>query len=471
MQSPNYAVRKPLPAIHHDRKEYAYVHPLNPSSQAQCTGEKACTQRNVQSIDNYELGDTIGDGTFAKVKTARHKLTGVKVAIKVINKNKLRRSTLQHVTREAQIHRTLDHPNIVKMLEVIDTDDVLYLVLEFVPGGDLFDYVIKHKRLLEHEARKMFRQILSAVEYCHLHGIVHRDLKLENVVLDENRNVKVADFGLSTQFLGDADLSTFCGTIGYCAPELLQGRAYDGTKVDVWSLGVILYTLVCGSLPFNGKCSVSLSGLIIQGQYHTPTYMSKECNSFLKRFLNIEPEKRTSVHTAMCDPWMKPESLRPQEPSTSGLSDAYDDARLDYLVSLKHPEFTRKRIMKSVFSKACDYYYASYVLVGVAFANGLLSRPEPRGNQEHANHQSLSVTTPKRTMACNATGKVGTAATDQQDSPVRPVAQRPPVATPRRRLPPIAAVQVNPKPCPAKKPPVPLPRLRQRQCRCKQRGD
>ncbi|XP_051959718.1 serine/threonine-protein kinase MARK2-like isoform X2 [Xyrauchen texanus] len=255
-------------------------------------------------IGCYRLLKTIGKGNFAKVKLAKHILTGKEVAVKIIDKTQLNSSSLQKLFREVMIMKLLNHPNIVKLFEVIETEKTLYLVMEYASGGEVFDYLVAHGRMKEKEARAKFRQIVSAVQYCHQKCIVHRDLKAENLLLDADMNIKIADFGFSNEFTLGNKLDTFCGSPPYAAPELFQGKKYDGPEVDVWSLGVILYTLVSGSLPFDGQNLKELRERVLRGKYRIPFYMSTDCENLLKKFLILNPTKRGSLEQIMKDRWM-----------------------------------------------------------------------------------------------------------------------------------------------------------------------
>lgn len=194
--------------------------------------------------------------------------------------------------------KMLDHPNIVKLYQVIETEKTLYLVMEYASGGEVFDYLVAHGRMKEKEARAKFRQIVSAVQYCHQKRIIHRDLKAENLLLDSEMNIKIADFGFSNEFVVGQKLDTFCGSPPYAAPELFQGKKYDGPEVDVWSLGVILYTLVSGSLPFDGANLKELRERVLRGKYRIPFYMSTDCENLLKKFLVLNPMKRASLEVS-----------------------------------------------------------------------------------------------------------------------------------------------------------------------------
>ncbi|KAG8449282.1 hypothetical protein GDO86_016084 [Hymenochirus boettgeri] len=290
-------------------------------SGARCRNSIASCADEQPHIGNYRLLKTIGKGNFAKVKLARHILTGREVAIKIIDKTQLNPTSLQKLFREVRIMKILNHPNIVKLFEVIETEKTLYLVMEYASGGEVFDYLVAHGRMKEKEARAKFRQIVSAVQYCHQKHIVHRDLKAENLLLDADMNIKIADFGFSNAFTVGNKLDTFCGSPPYAAPELFQGKKYDGPEVDVWSLGVILYTLVSGSLPFDGQNLKELRERVLRGKYRIPFYMSTDCENLLKRFLVLNPSKRGTLEQIMKDRWInaghEEDELKPFEENST----------------------------------------------------------------------------------------------------------------------------------------------------------
>ncbi|XP_059211590.1 serine/threonine-protein kinase MARK2 isoform X4 [Centropristis striata] len=332
------------------------------SSMPRCRNSVATTTSDDQPhIGNYRLLKTIGKGNFAKVKLARHVLTGKEVAVKIIDKTQLNSSSLQKLFREVRIMKMLNHPNIVKLFEVIETEKTLYLVMEYASGGEVFDYLVAHGRMKEKEARAKFRQIVSAVQYCHQKCIVHRDLKAENLLLDADMNIKIADFGFSNEFTLGNKLDTFCGSPPYAAPELFQGKKYDGPEVDVWSLGVILYTLVSGSLPFDGQNLKELRERVLRGKYRIPFYMSTDCENLLKKFLILNPSKRGSLEQIMRDRWMnvgyEEEELKPYiEP----MPDYKDPRRTDIMLTMG---FSQEEIQDSLVNQKYNDVMAAYLLL------------------------------------------------------------------------------------------------------------
>ncbi|KAJ3374160.1 Serine/threonine-protein kinase par-1 [Allomyces arbusculus] len=255
------------------------------------------------SIGYYDLEKNIGEGNFAKVKLATHALTGEKVAVKIIDKSKLDKATSKKLFREVRIMKLLNHPHIVRLYEVIDTPRELYLILEYVPGGEIFDFLVARGRMKEKDARRYFRQILAAVDYCHALHIIHRDLKAENLLLDASMNIKIADFGFSNQFSPGQRLNTWCGSPPYAAPELFQGKEYNGPEVDIWSLGVVLYVLVCGALPFDGPNLQKLRARVLTGKFKIPFYMSTDCEKLIKKMLVLDPTKRATMQDIKEDKW------------------------------------------------------------------------------------------------------------------------------------------------------------------------
>ncbi|XP_072424681.1 MAP/microtubule affinity-regulating kinase 3a isoform X10 [Chiloscyllium punctatum] len=365
------STRTPLPTVNERETEHHTSHVdgrSEVSSRSTRSGGARCRNSITSCVDeqphigNYRLLKTIGKGNFAKVKLARHILTGREVAIKIIDKTQLNPTSLQKLFREVRIMKCLNHPNIVKLFEVIETEKTLYLVMEYASGGEVFDYLVAHGRMKEKEARAKFRQIVSAVQYCHQKQIVHRDLKAENLLLDADMNIKIADFGFSNEFTVGNKLDTFCGSPPYAAPELFQGKKYDGPEVDVWSLGVILYTLVSGSLPFDGQNLKELRERVLRGKYRIPFYMSTDCENLLKRFLVLNPSKRGTLEQIMKDRWINAghddDELRPfVEPDL----DISDSKRIDLMVGMG---YSREEIQESLAKMKYDEITATYLLLG-----------------------------------------------------------------------------------------------------------
>eukprot|EP00040_Diaphanoeca_grandis_P021989 m.117649 g.117649 ORF g.117649 m.117649 type:complete len:639 (-) comp28593_c0_seq3:314-2230(-) len=338
---------------------------LSPSSNSSLRSSRSSAiptsiPESNHSIDNYQLGKTIGKGNFAKVKVATHTITGTEVAVKIIDKNNMSESSLAKLLREVKIMKMLRHPNIVELYEVIETEDTLYLIMEYASGGEVFDFLVEHGRMKEKVARQKFRQILSAVEYCHAQGIVHRDLKAENLLLDHDMNVKIADFGFSNYYSVGVKLDTFCGSPPYAAPELFQGKKYDGPEVDVWSLGVILYTLVSGSLPFDGANLKELRERVLRGKYRIPFYMSEECEQLLRKFLVLVPSRRMSLRAVLDAEWINLESEQLTPHVNPDLSE--DGFNINALAEMLKVGFVRESIEEAVRGEEFDHVHATYEL-------------------------------------------------------------------------------------------------------------
>ncbi|XP_058616500.1 serine/threonine-protein kinase MARK1 isoform X2 [Onychostoma macrolepis] len=368
------STRTPLPTVNErDAENHTSVDgytdtPAPPTKSAsrqslpRCRNSVASITDEQPHIGNYRLLKTIGKGNFAKVKLARHVLTGREVAVKIIDKTQLNPTSLQKLFREVRIMKVLNHPNIVKLFEVIETEKTLYLIMEYASGGEVFDYLVAHGRMKEKEARAKFRQIVSAVQYCHQKRIVHRDLKAENLLLDADMNIKIADFGFSNEFTIGSKLDTFCGSPPYAAPELFQGKKYDGPEVDVWSLGVILYTLVSGSLPFDGQNLKELRERVLRGKYRIPFYMSTDCENLLKKLLVLNPGKRGSLEQIMKDRWINvghdEEELKPY---TEPEPDFSDTKRIELMITMGFP---KDEITEALVGQKYDEVMATYLLLG-----------------------------------------------------------------------------------------------------------
>uniref|UniRef100_A0A8C5QUU2 SNF-related serine/threonine-protein kinase n=1 Tax=Leptobrachium leishanense TaxID=445787 RepID=A0A8C5QUU2_9ANUR len=255
----------------------------------------------------YDLDKTLGRGHFAVVKLARHVFTGEKVAVKVIDKTKLDTLATGHLFQEVRCMKLVQHPNIVRLYEVIDTQTKLYLILELGDGGDMYDYIMKHEEgLSEDLAKKYFAQIVHAISYCHKLHVVHRDLKPENVVFFEKQGlVKLTDFGFSNKFQPGKKLTTSCGSLAYSAPEILLGDEYDAPAVDIWSLGVILFMLVCGTPPFQEANDSETLTMIMDCKYTVPKHVSKECKDLITRMLQRDPKRRASLEEIENHPWLQ----------------------------------------------------------------------------------------------------------------------------------------------------------------------
>ncbi|KAF7666659.1 hypothetical protein LDENG_00097620 [Lucifuga dentata] len=260
--------------------------------------------RGPVRVGFYDIERTLGKGNFAVVKLARHRITKTEVAIKIIDKTQLDAVNLEKIYREVQIMKMLDHPHIIKLYQVMETKNMLYLVTEYAKNGEIFDYLAKHGRLSELEARRKFWQILSAVEYCHNRNIVHRDLKAENLLLDGHMNIKIADFGFGNFFQPGEPLATWCGSPPYAAPEVFEGQQYEGPQLDIWSMGVVLYVLVCGALPFDGPTLPVLRQRVLEGRFRIPYFMTEDCEHLIRRMLVLDPFKRLSIAQIKEHKWM-----------------------------------------------------------------------------------------------------------------------------------------------------------------------
>ena len=255
-------------------------------------------------IGQFILGEKLGQGTFGVVVLGTHQLTGEKVAIKILEKEKIiQEADKTRIEREIKILKNMRHNNIVHLYDVKETASSLYIIMEYVQGKELFDYIVDKKRLSEIEACNFYQQIISGIEYLGKIRVVHRDLKPENLLLDNKKKIKIVDFGLSNIYPNNELLKTACGSPCYAAPEMINGELYKGLNADIWSSGIVLYAMLCGYLPFEDNDNEILYKKITSGKFKIPKFLSENCKDILHRILNVNPEKRFNIKQIKKHPW------------------------------------------------------------------------------------------------------------------------------------------------------------------------
>ncbi len=249
-------------------------------------------------VSDYTIGGQLGQGAYAVVKNAVHKSTGRKVAIKIYEKYKIADSQRKTcVNREIRVMKKLTHANIVQLYETIDTTKQLFLVMELVKGRSLYSYIRSRqsRKLEEPECMRIFRQVVAGIEYCHKNNVVHRDIKMENLLLDEQQHVKIIDFGFSIFAASTQRLKIFCGTPSYMAPEIVNKKEYCGPPADMWSLGILLFAMLCGTFPFRGSNEHELFRCISRCQFTYPAGVSNSAKGIIGRLLCLDPARRAST--------------------------------------------------------------------------------------------------------------------------------------------------------------------------------
>ena len=343
-------------------------------------------------IGEYETTKTLGTGAFGTVKLAKKKNSDQLFAIKCISKQSILRSRMgSQVKKEISIMKDLDHPNIVRIFEVLMSTEYLYMVMDFVSGGELYAKITRGGRLSDTECRRYVRQLCSALNYCHSRNVCHRDIKPENILLDEHDNVLLADFGFASimeveqldrkrslteegnaasslqldefcpyeasdrSMEGSSKvmkaMSTVCGTMSYMAPEILNREKYLGNKADIWSLGVVIYVLLVGFMPFRDEDTK-------KSEYSTPKYVKDEASDFVSKMLILEPEERYSARRLLLHPWVENQTESVRLKSGVSNSDSYSDdtseeelGNLDFTVTLKNKigsNNTVEKLLRSV---------------------------------------------------------------------------------------------------------------------------
>jgi len=257
-------------------------------------------------VGHYVLRKTIGEGTFGKVKLGTHILTGEKVAVKILEKERIAEvADVDRVAREIHILKLVRHPHVVRLYEIVETPRQLYLVMEYCSRGELFEHIVARGRVLEPEACRFLHQILAGLEHLHSLGVAHRDLKPENLLLDDRMDMKIVDFGLSNTFQKGGLMKTACGSPCYAAPEMIAGERYAPAPCDIWSCGVVLFALSCGYLPFEDENTSELYGKILSANYEAPDFISEELKDLIARMLTVDPRRRYTVEQVRAHAWYR----------------------------------------------------------------------------------------------------------------------------------------------------------------------
>ncbi|KAK9465439.1 kinase-like domain-containing protein [Lipomyces arxii] len=311
--------------------------------------EEFTTGSDLKNVGNYSVSRMIGKGSFGKVYLARHKLTGTKVVLKSAEKSDL------NLAREIHHYRQLMHPHIARLYEVIITETLVWLVLEYCAGDELYTYLNRNGRLSTDQTQRIFTQLCGAVAYIHMKNIVHRDLKLENILMDKHDNVKLCDFGFTRECEPKRLLQTFCGTICYAAPEMVKGEKYHGQAIDVWSLGIILYALICGELPFDDDDEIQTRKKISETEPEYPDYIPQDALALLKAILSKKSTARPSALEILQHPFLSPYAA--QQIAILQLPDPVPfttKIERDLIDRLRHAYVDTDAIRESVLTQSCD---------------------------------------------------------------------------------------------------------------------
>ncbi|GMR60947.1 hypothetical protein PMAYCL1PPCAC_31142, partial [Pristionchus mayeri] len=294
----------------------------------------------VKEVGLYTLHEKIGTGMYGAVRRAVHKVTKTEVAVKIVKKTALRpfRNAMMRIYREIEVQKRLHHPFVLDLFQVMETDSTIYLVTDLCQGGELFNVIQKRRRLSEGEARKYFCQLLAAVQYCHERGVVHRDIKAENLLLDEFGNVKLADFGFSNFFTEENLLVTFCGSPQYAAPEVFLGKKYYGPQLDIWSMGVLLHVFLTGSTPFEGRNFAHIQERVLTSHIEYPFYVSHEAAQLMNMMMNRNEDQRATLKQVMTHRWLRHDDIPQMIKNSVSI--------YDYIVDFIPKDFTTECLLE-----------------------------------------------------------------------------------------------------------------------------
>ena len=296
------------------------------------------------------------------MQIATHRITGEKVVIKIFDKLQLKGfMDMKRMAKEIQILKMVRHPHIIQLFEIVETKSHIHLITEYASKGELLNFIISNGKFKEEEACKYFYQLISGLQYLHSIGVAHRDLKPENLLLDDKSDLKIADFGLSNTYNPGEQLETNCGTPSYTAPEILAGSKYSGLKVDIWSAGVILYTMVCGCNPFDNENTSNLHSRILKGEYDMPNYISNELKGLLKGILEIDPNKRFNLEEIKQNKWCQ---LWSPKNSIKGIIIGVDEIPIDKIIlrQMMNFDFDINHVIKSIETNQHNQATTAYYL-------------------------------------------------------------------------------------------------------------
>ena len=363
-------------------------------------------------MDMYMVGKVIGVGSYGKVRAAWHRLTGGKVAIKTYDKSKLRDPAhWKRVHSEIKITEQVSHPRIARMYEAVETPKRMHLIMECLDGGNLCSYVKAKRRLAEEEAKAIFFQLMQGIEHLHQMRVTHRDVKLENVLFDshENRDIKLIDFGFSTVCEPGSKLKVFCGTPSYMAPEIVRRTEYEGKPVDMWSMGILLYALLCGCFPFRAKSYPDLYRRIARGTFAMPEELSVSVRDLIRQLLNVDASRRMTSAAALRHPWLQaplaaaPDMAKLRLVTPILISDrAEDDIDEETLEQLSKFGLGREEVLRQVMSKTHSALATLYYLL----LNVVMNKKRVSGKSRSSHQGSSNSTSNSRPRRPQSSGAV-----------------------------------------------------------------
>ena len=327
-----------------------------------------------RSLQNYEFVKTIGEGTFGKVKLAIHKLTEEQVAIKILEKAKIKnKKDLERIEKEIKYMKKLNHPNIVKIYEIFEDNDNFYISMEYVSGGELFNYIVKNKRLDENETSFFYSQIIHIIQEIHKYKICHRDLKPENLLLTQNKTIKLIDFGLSNEY--ENYLYTPCGSPCYASPEVIKGLKYSGLAIDLWASGIILFSMLCGYLPFDDKNNDKLFRKILKCKIEFPTKkinLSENAKDLIRKILRPDPSKRITLDEILEHPFLTYGNKKYKERINMEIN-KQDKLIIDYMVNVLKIKNDDNIIKRSIVDNKYNNYSTTFNLLKKKYNEGRLN--------------------------------------------------------------------------------------------------